>query len=97
MYDCVYPQNLSVLVQQEFQGRQRHLSLRRSPSMEESVNISSPTAPIIHFVETAPSMLREMPSIQLREHKVYMYLYPSCNKYCDLIGQEQVSISHINL
>ena len=33
-------------------------------------------------------------------HKFY-YLYtvldPSCNKYCDLIGQEQVSISHINL
>ena len=24
-------------------------------------------------------------------------LDPSCNKYCDLIGQDQVSISHINL
>ena len=28
---------------------------------------------------------------------VYIYLYPSCKKSCDLIGQEQVSISHINL
>ena len=24
-------------------------------------------------------------------------LDPSCNKYCDLIGQKQVSISHTNL
>ena len=64
---------LRLLVQQEFQGRQRLRSLRRTPSTEESVDISSPmaTAPVIHFVETAPSVLREMPWIQLREHKVW--------------------------
>jgi hypothetical protein len=60
---------LRLLVQQEFQGRQRHLSLRRTPSTEESIDISSPTAPVIHFVETAPSVLREMPLI---EYKVYI-------------------------
>ena len=27
--------------------------------------------PIIHFVETAPSVLRELPWILLKEHKVY--------------------------
>ena len=27
----------------------------------------------------------------------YCALDHSCNKYCDLIGQEEVSISHINL
>ena len=27
----------------------------------------------------------------------YVHLDPSCKKSCDLIGQEQVSISHINL
>ena len=25
---------------------------------------------------------------------VYLYLDHSCNKYCDVIGQEEVSISH---
>ena len=29
--------------------------------------------------------------------KVYTILDPSCRKSCDLIGQEQVSISRINL
>lgn len=62
---------LRLLVQQEVQGRQRHLSLRRTPSVDESVDISTPIAPVIHFVETAPSVLREMPWIQLREHKVW--------------------------
>ena len=66
---------LRLLVQQEFQGHQRHLSLRRTPSTDESVDISSPTAPVIHFVETAPSVLREMPWVQLREHKVDRYMY----------------------
>ena len=35
----------------------------------------------------------------LYETPVYMlhtYLDHSCNKYCDLIGQEEVSISHKN-
>ena len=30
-------------------------------------------------------------------NRVDLMLDPSCNKYCYLIGQEQVSISHINL
>ena len=80
---CIYlsPQHLMqlrLLVQQEFQGRQHLLSLRRTPSTEESVNISSPTAtttaPVVHFVETAPSVLREMPWIQLKEHKVHVHI-----------------------
>ena len=62
---------LRLLVQAEYQGRQRLLSLRRTPSTDESIDISSFTAPVIHFVETAPSVLREMPWIQLKEHKVW--------------------------
>ena len=62
---------LRLLGQAEYQGRQRLLSLRRTPSTDESIDISSSTAPVIHFVETAPSVLREMPWIQLKEHKVW--------------------------
>ena len=61
---------LRLLVQQEYQGHQRLLSLRHTLSTDESIDISSPTAPVIHFVETAPSVLREVPWIQLEEHKV---------------------------
>ena len=31
------------------------------------------------------------------KNTIYNILDPSCNKYCDLIDQEQVSIPHINL
>ena len=62
---------LRLLIQQEFQGRQRSLQLRRTPSTEESAEVCTTTAPTIHFVETAPSVLREMPWVQLKEHKVH--------------------------
>ena len=62
---------LRLLVQQEVQGRHLNLQLRRTSSTDESAD-AGPTlsSPTIHFVETAPSVLREMPWIQLREHKV---------------------------
>ena len=33
----------------------------------------------------------------IKRQRIYSYLDHSCNKYCDLIGQCKVSISHINL
>ena len=37
------------------------------------------------------------PNLMLSKITHYNILDPSCKKSCDLIGQEQVSISHINL
>ena len=62
---------LRLMVQQELQGRQHLLQVRRTPSADEATDAAFST-PTIHFVETAPSVLREMPWIQLREHKVQL-------------------------
>ena len=43
--------------------------------MEESPRSCDDQMTVVHFVETSPSVLREMPWITLKEHKVSL---PSC-------------------
>ena len=44
--------------------RQQYRFSRSSPLNQSTFN-----PPVIHFIETAPSVLREMPWVNLREHK----------------------------
>lgn len=51
---------------------QVHLAIRRGGREgREGHTLHPPRTPAIHFVETASSILREMPWVQLREHKVH--------------------------
>ena len=38
--------------------------------------------PVIHFVETASSVLRELPWILPKEYKVACHIYVPCNRIC---------------
>ncbi len=55
-------------------------------SEELTTLAAAPVSPCIHFIETEPSVLRDVPWIQLREHKVYCYTchvaIPILWKYC---------------
>ena len=44
---------------------------RRSFICDEQTNVDPP---IIHFIETTPSVLREMPWVNLKEHKVLIFI-----------------------
>ena len=79
-------------IQQE--SRKQHAEREHSQSTEQAdlqaenqkrtPHRSHTVVPSIHFVETAPSVLRELPWILLKEHEVqpvYMYMYvyrPTC-------------------
>ena len=49
-------------------GARKHRQQRRY-SQSSPVNQSKNDPPVIHFIETAPSVLREMPWVKLKEHK----------------------------
>ena len=51
-----------LLIQQDIQSQE--------DSMEEPASPGRRISRCIHFIETAPSVLRDVPWIQLREHKV---------------------------
>ena len=53
---------------------QLHLVIQQRVRQEREAGMSS-KAPCLHFVETAPSVLREMPWVILREHTVSVYAY----------------------
>ena len=44
--------------------RQDHRYFQSVPMKRSSID-----PPVIHFIETAPSVLREMPWVKLKEHK----------------------------
>ena len=52
-----------------------HLSVQRN---YQQAGMSNKDISVIHFVETSPSMLREMPWIQLKDAKVCMFGETSC-------------------
>lgn len=52
---------------------QVHLAIQRDFVQSEATLTEDPPS-TIHFVETAPSMLREMPWIQLKDSKVWAWL-----------------------
>ena len=54
---------------------QHHLSIQQDiQDRKGTVNGPTVLTPCIHFIETAPSVLRDVSWIQFEEHKVFIYI-----------------------
>ncbi len=69
---------------------QKHLLMQKQVSTDKSIQTSS----IIHYVETSPSILREMPWIQLKEVRVFkLYNMLFLSRLCSYTFTQDIKMS----
>ena len=64
----LFPQHKQSLIQ-------FHMSIQQKLQIKSAEDYLTRISPVIHFLETHPSLLRDVPWIELREHKVCMYKF----------------------